>query len=177
VLLPAAGRLPVVLCLGQGDGRSWPAGVVSCAADPDPRRAARAAVLEQSAVGVELLRQAGAPDAGTPLAHGLRYARPEAAGELGWLAGDGPPLALGDVEAAPPGLAACIAALEAEGVRVALADATSPDLRQTGLRVARALAPGLVPLWFGDEPLGLGLARVREALGAREPNPAPHPLA
>jgi hypothetical protein len=41
----------------------------------------------------------------------------------------------------------------------------------------RALAPGLVPLWFGDAPRGLDLPRVRSALSGRPPHVAPHPLA
>jgi ribosomal protein S12 methylthiotransferase accessory factor len=183
-LLPSAGPIPVVLCLARGDGVRWPAGCVALGADPDPRRAARAAVLEQAAVGLELRRQLrerpgqdldAQPEG--PLDHGLRYAAPAAAGALDDLASGGAGTPLGHLAAGERSLRACLDLLAADGLGVALADVTPPDLAATPFRVVRALVAGAVPLSFGASPRGLGLPRLRAALAGTAPRSDPHPLA
>lgn len=80
-------------------------------------------------------------------------------------------------------LAALALALEAAGVAVLYRDLTTVDAAQVGLRVVRALAPGLVPIhgdhnWphlggtAGDLTSRYPWARP----GSAFPNPAPHPL-
>jgi ribosomal protein S12 methylthiotransferase accessory factor len=52
---------------------------------------------------------------------------------------------------------ACIARIAAQGLEVIVVDVTSPDIRECGLHVVRAIIPGAQPLFFGT-----GLHRVSE---------------
>jgi len=70
------------------------------------------------------------------------------------------------------------------GHRVLLADVTSEDVGDLGLRVVRALIPGFHPLILGHKIRALGgrrLWEVPQKLGypgvtrAKGDNPAPHP--
>jgi ribosomal protein S12 methylthiotransferase accessory factor len=57
------------------------------------------------------------------------------------------------------------------GYQALLADLTTPDIAGLGLRVARAVIPGLQPLFFGFRTRALGGHRLRTG-----DNPAPHPF-
>lgn len=90
-------------------------------------------------------------------------------------------LATGDAQADLHTLAGRVAGA---GLRVLVADVTSPDIRSVGLRVARAVIPGCHPLFMGHRVRALGgtrLWQVPRRLGHRaiDPergdNPAPHP--
>lgn len=87
----------------------------------------------------------------------------------------------------PQQLEQCIASLQQAGCKTLYIDLTTPDIRDFGLRVVRAIATGLQPIHFGwgQERLGgrrlfelpqkLGLAG--RILTERDLNPIPHPLA
>jgi len=73
--------------------------------------------------------------------------------------------------------------LQEAGLRALLADLTTPDLRALGLRVVRAVVPGLHPLLIGHMHRALGGTRLQEVprllagrgITSHGENPAPHP--
>ena len=74
--------------------------------------------------------------------------------------------------------------VEQTGHRVLLADLTTPDIRELGLTVIRAVIPGFHPLFMGHRLRALGGRRLWETpqklgypgiTGADGDNPAPHP--
>jgi ribosomal protein S12 methylthiotransferase accessory factor len=171
-LLPAPGAIPAVLCLGLGDGRTWPAAHVGVAADPDPVTAARKAVYEHTYSAVyyaRLMRDGDCPDPPAPEAvttfadHALHYTRSGALpafDQLRSASRDAPPPATGDP----------LDALAGAGVRLAAVDLTSADLHAAPLRVVRVLSPDLAPLHAGSRHA------LRNSAGP-EPTPGrPHPL-
>ena len=66
--------------------------------------------------------------------------------------------------------------LESAGHRALLADVTTPEVGELGLRVLRAVVPGLHPLFYGFHQRALGGARLRSRLGQAADNPNPHPF-
>jgi ribosomal protein S12 methylthiotransferase accessory factor len=82
--------------------------------------------------------------------HAAYYFAPGRAVAFEGLIGEENALAWGDL---PPGparsLDGCVAALEAAGARVWLADVTSADVALTPFRVVRAVSPELQPISFG----------------------------
>jgi ribosomal protein S12 methylthiotransferase accessory factor len=66
--------------------------------------------------------------------------------------------------------------LDAAGHRALLADATTPEVAELGLRVLRAVVPGLQPLFYGFHQRALGGSRLRGRLGGAADNPLPHPF-
>jgi ribosomal protein S12 methylthiotransferase accessory factor len=183
-LLDAGIHVPVVLCVVFGDGMRWPGATVSLAADPSPRRAVRKAVLEQGQGGPyyrRLLeeRKSRIPalpdDVHTLEDHALYYFPPARASAFDFLS-TGPTVAAGDL-AEPEGrsLAALVDLLRAAGLRIAVADLTTPDLAGTPFRVARALGPDFQQIHFGHRLAHLGNPRLA-ALARLGANPDPHPL-
>ena len=186
-LLDGGLGIPTVMCLALGDGVRWPGATVALAAHPDPRRAARKALLEQGHVGpyIRRLMRDGAhrvPD--TPddvrslLDHALYYvprARQSAFDFLRFT-GEAPvPVGALPVRGALTE-AECAALFAREGVRVAIADVTAPDVATGPFRVARALGEDVQPIHFGH-----GLAQRANPRLARRAvhglHPHPHPLA
>jgi ribosomal protein S12 methylthiotransferase accessory factor len=81
-------------------------------------------------------------------------------------------------------LSAIIKAIENVGNRVIICDLTTPDVRELGLTVVRALIPGFHPLFMGHSIRALGGTRlwtIPEKMGYsgissnKVDNPAPHP--
>ncbi|MER6360641.1 TOMM precursor leader peptide-binding protein [Kitasatospora sp. NPDC001527] len=181
-LLPAAGGVPVVLCVGLGDGRRWPAVTVTSAAHPSGRTAVVKAALEQAQTVLALRAELEAgrrpptrdAEVVTFVDHALRYARPGARRRLSFLTAGTDVVDLRNLPDPPPAEQTTARLAARLGTPVAIADVTSADLTATGLRVARALAPGLQPLHCGA---GLErLADARRRYGARAPHTAPHPM-
>jgi ribosomal protein S12 methylthiotransferase accessory factor len=180
-LLPAAGGVPVVLCLGLGDGLRWPAATVTTAAHPSGPTAVEKAVLEQAQT-VFALRDvieggrrplARDSDVVTFIDHALRYAGPGAQRSLSFLMSSSEVVKMRDLPD-PPADEKSTARLAARlGTPVAIADVTSDDIAVTGLRVVRALAPGLQPLHCGA-----GLERLGDSrqYGAKALYTTPHPM-
>lgn len=181
-LLPAAGGVPVVLCLGLGDGLRWPAVTVTTAAHPSAPAAVEKAALEQAQTvfalraAIEGGRRPLARDSDvvTFLDHALRYAGPGAQRSLSFLMSSPKVIRLRDLPD-PPADERSTARLAAQlGTPVAIADVTSDDIAVTGLRVVRALAPGLQPLHCGAGLERLGDSRQR--YGIQVLYTTPHPM-
>jgi ribosomal protein S12 methylthiotransferase accessory factor len=84
-------------------------------------------------------------------------------------------------------LAVALGALARRSLDAIVVDVTLPEIASAGLRVVRALVPGLIPLTFGQRFVAKGGARLYQApvtagyrttaLGEHELNPAPYPFA
>ncbi|MGW7444880.1 TOMM precursor leader peptide-binding protein [Kitasatospora sp. NPDC054795] len=176
-LLPAAGDVPVVLCLGLGDGVLWPSVTVTTAAHPSARTALEKALLEQAQTALSL-RAALSSGCSMPSCdsevrtfrdHALRYAAPAARHRFSFITRATDVVRLGDLPV-PPVTERTVQHLSRRmGMPVAIADITSNDLAPTGIRVVRALVPGLRPLYCGA-----GLERFGS--GGAGMHRAPHPM-
>ncbi len=161
-LLDVGLSIPTAVCLGLGDGRSWPGLTVSAAAHFSPRIAARKAILEQGYSGLSVRRQMKAggrpipqrPEqvrAGNFLDHALYYipaARAAACDFLRSGAAGGCSLS-SMAEPSHLSLDACAKVLGAAGIRVAIVDVTAPDVARSPFRVVRALGTDMQPIHCG----------------------------
>ncbi len=184
VLLDAGIGIPTVVCLGFGDGAITPAVSTALACHPDPRVAARKAILEQAHVQpylCRILREAkipASPDEVLTLDdHALYYVPAERRTPVDFLRGEGDPVPLGDLPVGELSIDACVQQLSTAGLRTAIVDVTSPDVLHSPFRVARALGTDMQPIHFGERFRRLGNPRLTELLGGRELNPHPHPVA
>jgi ribosomal protein S12 methylthiotransferase accessory factor len=182
-LLDAGLHVPVVMCVVFGDGVRWPGATVALAAHQSPRAAIEKAILEQGQGGPyyrRLLEEqksvipAHPDDVRTLEDHALYYFPTARAAAFAFLdAGDAVPAAALK-EPADLSLDALVSRLRVAGMRIAVADLTSPDLAATPFRVARALGPDFQQIHFGHRLARLGNPRL--AALASVPNPDPHPL-
>jgi ribosomal protein S12 methylthiotransferase accessory factor len=185
-MLSAGVRVPVVACVGFGDGVRWPAVTLSASSGPDLVAAAKGAVLEHGHVGPSLsraFRRGGvvpsSPEAvRTPRDHALLFAPPGRSDDVEFLFDPTEaPIPVAELVEAPVStVEECGRRLAEAGVSLAVADVTSPDVRSSGWRVARALGAGAQSIHFG-----WGLERRANPRLARwlqgPMNPLPHPLA
>ncbi|APV52524.1 hypothetical protein BWI17_18270 [Betaproteobacteria bacterium GR16-43] len=183
-LLRSDVAIPSFMCISWGDGKNRPAATVSLSAHTDPVQAARKAILEQAHVGPYIQRLMKDPTQKIPKTaaqvrslndHALYYVPRSRLGSFKFVrAAHDRALPLGRVRRTHKGsdMQACVAALAAAGTRVAVADVTSPDIRQTPFRVARALGTYLQPIDFGH-----GQRRLANPRLAARINSNPHPLA
>ncbi|HEV7506276.1 MAG TPA: TOMM precursor leader peptide-binding protein [Thermoanaerobaculia bacterium] len=188
-LLDAGTGIPTALCLGVGDGERWPAVTVALACHTDLRTAVRKAILEQGHVGPyiqRLMRESKVPATPEEVLsledHALYYVTPERMGAFDFLRrpgdADQDAVILADVAPAPsPTAASCAERLSAAGLRVAIADVTSPDVTASPFRVARALGTNMQPIHFGERFRRLANPRLQAHLTSRGVNPDPHPVA
>jgi len=157
---------------------------VALAAHFDPLEAARKAVLEQAHVGPYVARlmtdstqkiPKAAADVRSLNDHALFYVPRSRRRAFDFIRSPRRrAVALSRLERpSGSGTDACIAALASAGLRVAVADVTSPDVRLGPFRVARAVGTYLQPIDFGHQQRRLANPR----LGGRPINPDPHPLA
>jgi ribosomal protein S12 methylthiotransferase accessory factor len=184
-LLDAGVHVPVVMCVLFGDGARWPGATVSIAAHLGPRAAIEKAILEQGQGGPyyrRLLEEgksvipARPEEVRTLEDHALYYFPKQSAAAFAFLdAGGSVPAAALD-EPADLSLGALVSRLRASGMRVAVADLTSPDLAATPFRVARALGPDFQQIHFGHRLARLGNPRLARLLHGSVINPDPHPL-
>jgi ribosomal protein S12 methylthiotransferase accessory factor len=184
VLLDAGIGIPTVVCLGFGDGSTTPAVSTALACHPDPRVAARKAILEQAHVQpylCRILREAKIPTSPDEVLtlddHALYYVPAERRAAMEFLRGEGDPVPLGDLPVGELSIEACVQQLSTAGLRAAIVDVTSPDVVHSPFRVARALGTDMQPIHFGERFRRLGNPRLTELLGGRELNPHPHPVA
>ncbi|HEX4961192.1 MAG TPA: TOMM precursor leader peptide-binding protein [Thermoanaerobaculia bacterium] len=184
VLLDAGIAIPTVVCLGFGNGETTPAVSAALACHPDPRVAARKAVLEQAHVQpylCRILRESKIPASPEEVLslddHALYYVPAERRAAVDFLRGEGEPVPLGDLPVRETSIEACVQQLSAAGLRAAAVDVTSPDVVHSPFRVARALGTDIQPIHFGERFRRLGNPRLTELLGGRELNPHPHPVA
>ena len=189
VLIDVGTGHPTVVCLGFGDGVSWPGVTIGLGTHADIDIALRKAVLEHSHYGAYMRRlmQEGrhhyvrqCSDVLGSLDHGLFYVHPEHAVELEFFwRGKEPAVALDALRSQfrePATLSACITRLRKAGVRTAAVDVTSSDVALAGLRVVRAFGVNLQPIHFG-----FGYERLKnprlQALLFDSAVKTPHPVA
>jgi ribosomal protein S12 methylthiotransferase accessory factor len=180
-LLPAAAGT-AVLALALGDGEKWPGATLGLAADLDPARAVRQAILELGQTGPylrRLLRSLAPPTAPTAvremLDHATFYFPRERATAFNRLRDSNETVELSPLLQweGEQSLTACATQLTAGGIRVAIVDVTSPDVATSPFRVARAISPELQPISYGHGFDRAPVARIRAHVAA----PAPiHPI-
>jgi len=186
-LLDVGTAIPTMTCLALGNGKRWPGATVSLAAHPSPRIAVRKAILEQGHIGPHIRRlmlgaessiPAQPEDVHTLEDHALYYIPAERAQAFDFLrsGGDDPWSLAGLEEPEQISLQDCVRRVQQAGVRVAIADVTSPDVATGPFRVARALGTGMQPIDFGFQLRRLANPRLHAML-AGDLNPQPHPLA
>jgi ribosomal protein S12 methylthiotransferase accessory factor len=188
-LLDAGTNHPTVVCLGLGDGRSWPGITIGLGTDARIDVALRKAVLEHGHYGpyVRRLMRDGrhAPvttpdDVRTGIDHALYYTDPAKASALDAFRGDSQmQTSLSDLRSAyqqPATVAACVRELHAAGIRAAAVEVTSPDVALSPLRVIRAFGTYMQPIHFGTFNRRLQNPRLRVRLHD-QPEPLPHPIA
>lgn len=189
LLLDVGLSIPTVMCLGLGDGKRWPGVTVALGAHLSPRTAAHRAILEQGHVGPYLARlmrdgkhaiPVEAGEVHTLIDHALYYGPADRIRAFDFLRSyGGSPVQLRELpEPTQVSLAACTERLHATGVRVAIADVTSPDVAGSPFRVVRALGAEMQPIDFGFDLRRLPSPRLLSMLAHDQGlNPHPHPLA
>jgi ribosomal protein S12 methylthiotransferase accessory factor len=184
-LLDVGLGVPTVVSIGFGDGERWPGATVAMAAHPSPARAIRKAVLEQGHVGPYLRRlmiERAKPvpespeDVRTLDDHARYYFPPSRAAAFAFLGRGGEIRAASLEEPERPSLDLLVERIRRAGLRVAVVDLTSPDLRATPFRVVRALGPDFQQIHFGHALGRLGNPRLL-AMAPSGLNPDPHPMA
>jgi bacteriocin biosynthesis cyclodehydratase domain-containing protein len=160
----------VVLCLSLGDGEHWPGATLALGAGMNPRAAVRQAILELGQTGPHLLRlmqramwptPAAATDVRDMLDHAAYYFAPDRRRALDRLRGGSTSMTLSDLaRTVPTDLSDCQSALAAAGIRVAIVDVTTPDVRTSPFRVARAVSPDLQSISYGFGLERLPVARI-----------------
>jgi ribosomal protein S12 methylthiotransferase accessory factor len=187
-VLDAGTGHPTVVCLGLGDGRTWPGVTIGLAAHANIDVAIRRAVLEHGHFGAYLRRLmlegrhrdiGSTGDVVSALDHALFYVPAERQAYLAaFRAGDGrrSVARLREQYTVEATVSACVTALGAAGIRTAAVDVTSPDVRLSPVRVVRAFGEFLQPIEFGAGATRTANPRLqRELSGA--PNTDPHPIA
>ena len=180
---------PTVVCIGFGDGKSWPGVTVGLGTHGDIDVALRKAVFEHNHYGsyIRQLMLSGAPtkirckeDVYLALDHGLYYIDPARADALhSFRAHVGQPTPLAELRRRyrqPAKVSTCVSCLADAGVRAAAVDITSPDIRLASLGVVRAFGTWMQPIHFGAANWRLNNPRLQRLLknGA---NTTPHPIA
>jgi ribosomal protein S12 methylthiotransferase accessory factor len=180
--------LPTVVCLGLGDGVSWPGATIGLGTHANVDVALRKAVLEHGHYGLyirNLMREGRhllvrAPeDVVSLLDHGLYYCHVDNAGGLDDLRQAQISVKLVDLRKKyreEPSLEACVARLSASGIRTAAVDVTTPDLTMAGLSVVRAFGTYAQPIHFGFGYERRNSARLKALLN-RPIQTMPHPIA
>ncbi|MCU1350047.1 MAG: hypothetical protein JWO56_3077 [Acidobacteria bacterium] len=179
--------VPAVMCLALGDSKRWPAVSVALSCHLDPRVAVKKAILEQGHVGPYLTRKIAETTKlpQTPAEvltlddHAAYYFSPEKLPVFDFIRrSEKEPVALRDLPVIDDvSIAAVAARLDQAGVKVAVVDVTSPDLRGSPFRVARAIGLDVQPIHFGERFRRLMSLRLLKHSGGRPLNPHPHPLA
>lgn len=188
-LIDAGTRHPTVVCLGLGDGYSWPGATIGLGTHADIDIALRRAVLEHGHCGTyirRLMREGrhekirDRQDVETGLDHALYYVDPERVGALdSFRSSTQAPASLADLRTRyrqDATLPDCVFRLREAGIRTAAVDVTSPDVALAPVRVVRAFGVNMQPVHFGFRNRRLKNPRLDGWLvGAAEMNP--HPLA
>jgi ribosomal protein S12 methylthiotransferase accessory factor len=173
-----------VLCLAFGDGLEYPGLTIALGADPEPRSAARQAVLELGQTGPHLRRMmmakiyqapAAAKDVREMLDHASFYFPAERASAFDRIRSTAEPVNLRDLPVFKRDLATCMRELDKAGIRIALVDVTSADVATGPFRVVRAMSPDLQPISYGYGFDRVPVARIRRR-GVAAGLPAIHPI-
>lgn len=179
---------PTVVCLGLGNGQSWPGATIGLGTHADVDVALRKAVFEHGHYGPymrRLMREGqhnavrNHSDVRRTLDHGLYYVHPKHVAALKSFRDAGPAVSLDELRSRyrqKATLSACVSGLLDAGIRVAAADVTSSDVAIAGIRVVRAFGVNMQPIHFG-----FGYERLKSprlmALLSGEAETTPHPIA
>ncbi|HZW53531.1 MAG TPA: YcaO-like family protein, partial [Candidatus Elarobacter sp.] len=190
--------VPTILSAARHDAETEPAFVVAAAAHPDARTAVRKSLeeLEHTRTWCKMLKRRLPPvapdragDISSQAAH-LRFWCDQRNAQLGSFLFGGTEQrdidALPSTETADPTaqFAAVARAIQRAGLRFFITDLTTSDVRELGLRVVRAIVPGLHPLVVGHRLRALGGRRLYEVpvrlghgpVSNGRLNAAPHPF-
>jgi ribosomal protein S12 methylthiotransferase accessory factor len=180
---------PTVVCIGFGDGRSWPGVTVGLGTHANIDIALRKAVFEHNHYG-SYIRQLMMSDVHKKirckedvkdaLDHGLYYIEPSHADALdSFRAHLDRPVHLRELRARyqePATVQACVSCLLNAGVRSAAVEVTSPDVRLAHISVVRAFGAWMQPIHFGAANWRLNNPRLQRLL-ITSANTIPHPVA
>lgn len=188
-VLDAGTQHPTVVCLGLGDGRTWPGVTIGLGTHADLDVAVQRAVLEHGHCGpyIRRLMRDGqhrhletGQDVLTALDHALYYVPPARSVALDWFrAGRDAPASLADLRSCyrqDASLRSCVTRLQEAGIRSAAVDVTSPDIALAPLRVVRAFGTHMQPIHFGFGNERLTNPRLERWL-TTGPEVNPHPIA
>jgi ribosomal protein S12 methylthiotransferase accessory factor len=180
---------PTVVCIGFGDGQTWPGVTIGLGTDADATRALEKAVFEHAHFGVYLRRlmledrhssSMDASEVKSALDHALYYVNPDTSRALNpFRASTDDPVTLSELRARyqlPSDLNSCVRRLRASGIRLAAVDVTSPDVALGPLRVVRVVGTYMQPIHFGVGNRRLRNPRLHSTL-AGAPEILPHPIA
>jgi len=188
-LVDAGTGHPTVVCVGLGDGVSWPGATVGLGTHADIDVALQKAALEHAHFGVyirRLMRESeheriSAPEAvHKALDHALYYLEPERTSALqAFRRNTEVPTPLEELRSKyqlDATVDACVTRLRDAGIRTATVDVTSPDVALSPLRVIRAFGTNMQPIHFGVANRRLRNPRLRILLNGSV-EVLPHPIA
>jgi ribosomal protein S12 methylthiotransferase accessory factor len=183
---------PTIVCLGLGDGKSWPGVTVGLGTHADIDIALRKAVFEHNHYGSYIRNLMlshsqneirNEDEVKVALDHGLYYLNPAHANALdSFRAKINQPTPLAQLRTRyqqQASLPACVSCLAEAGIRTAVVDLTPPDVKLAPLRVVRVFGTWMQPIHFGAANWRLNNPRLQRLLinlinGA---NTTPHPIA
>ena len=187
-LIDAGTHFPTIVCLGLGDGVSWPGVTIGLGTHADVDIALRRAVFEHGHYGAYIRRLMQerrhttvrtADDVVAALDHGLYYVHPSHIDSLNFFRSSELPVRLSELRLRyrqPATLSTCVASLSEIGIRTAAVDVTSPDVGLAAIKVVRAFGQHMQPLHFGVGNTRLQNPRLH-ALLLGPPEMNPHPVA
>ncbi len=178
-------RIPTVLCIARGDGRTWPGMTLGLGTHLSLRIAVRKAILELGQTGPHFCAVMESGEEPVPVRpqdvttfrqHALYYFPAQRGHALDFLGGGEVPLQMSSVaETDDTSLSGLLRLLNEARIRIAIADVTTSDLRQTPFRVARALGTNIQQIHCGFGRERMNNPRLKALL--RGPaNSAIHPL-
>lgn len=180
---------PTMVCLGFGDGYSWPGVTIGLGTHADVDIALQRAVFEHGHYGSYMRRLmrngehkkiSCSEDVLTNLDHGLYYLHPDHSTALdAFRAYAADPASLGDLRRMyrqGAALSACVSRLAEAGIRTAAVDVTPPDIKLAPIRVVRAFGIHMQPIHFGTANRRLKNPRLARLL-SNAAETSPHPIA
>jgi ribosomal protein S12 methylthiotransferase accessory factor len=174
-VLNAGIDVPTVVCIARGDGRNWPGAMLGLGCHLNLRVALRKAILELGQTGLQFCHAMRTGEESAPGAqrevqtfrqHALFYLPAERNGVFDFLGNDGrKAIRVFDVpEPENPSLERLTGILRQAGIRVAIVDLTTPQLRNSGFCVVRALGENMQQIHCGYGRERLDNPRLRNLL-------------
>ena len=185
-LLNAGVAIPTVLAVARGDGKRWPGATLGLGTHPDARVAIRKAILEMGQTAFSLCRSLTTREEQVPAEprnvrtfrqHALYYLSAVRAQELDFLHATGESIRISQLhypDAFP--LTSLVASLSDAGIRVAIVDLTTSDLKPLGFSVVRALGTNMQQIHCGYGMERTANPRLQSLLRGRPVNPAIPPF-
>jgi ribosomal protein S12 methylthiotransferase accessory factor len=188
-LIDVGTKHPTMVCIGFGDGCSWPGVTIGLGTHASVDIALRRAVFEHGHYGAymrRLMRNGehkkirNGEDVLTNLDHGLYYLDPNHSTALDFFrASAGDPVSLMGLRCEyrqDATLSACVSCLADAGIRTAAVDVTPPDIKLAPMRVVRGFGIYMQPIHFGTANRRLKNPRL-DGLLSSAAETSPHPMA